>query len=483
MAGSNQAMNLTGMLSQIGGTLGSEIGGQDLMVRNIQNAGRPNVDPTDPVGMMKLADWQNKMGRTQEANVSVGMLSEKRLADAEAREKSKQAARDNYATEIAMYEQGRDRALAEGDDFEALSYDRKIQNLRPTTEATQKMQTAALNNGATAFEARETQGRQSAAQQYVLNEKRLAELKAMQANLQPGTDQYQNVERARGELRARQDDMLRQPGMAEEIKKAGDTAAGISANSAAAEQVQMEDMLSKVAAQTGLAGFENYLNANPAMKPYAEPYRKALKEHEDTLASLPPLVSEDSNTIYVNHLRNDVEALSDLSEAERQMWQDRISIAETNQAGPGVAREQLIGVGKDLATFKATQNKQDRSAKAFTISALKDIVPAALRQFRDEDPYASHWFGGTEIDDLADDLLDDEEKLNDLAARASAEGVSDIEGLRNWLLDYMGQSDEGFFTWLGADNAAEDYRQKKAEAEGVTTVQVNGQTVTIKEKK
>lgn len=89
MAGSNQAMNLTGMLSQIGGTLGSDIAGQDLMVRNIQNAGRPNVDLNTEKGMMQLMDWQLKNGRTQEANVTGGLLkNQQTLSDAAAGEEA-----------------------------------------------------------------------------------------------------------------------------------------------------------------------------------------------------------------------------------------------------------------------------------------------------------------------------------------------------------------------------------------------------------
>ena len=89
MSGSNQAMNLTGMLSQIGGTLGSEIGGQDLMVRNIQNAGRPNVDLGTEKGMMQLMDWQLKNGRTQEANATGGLLkNQQTLSNAAAGEEA-----------------------------------------------------------------------------------------------------------------------------------------------------------------------------------------------------------------------------------------------------------------------------------------------------------------------------------------------------------------------------------------------------------
>lgn len=115
MAGSNQAMNLTGMLSQIGGTLGSEIAGQDLMVRNIQNAGRPNVDPTDPVGMMRLADWQNKMGRTQESTSSIGMLQEKRLADVQAATDMENSLLDQFATQYAQTQSEYQQAIDSGD--------------------------------------------------------------------------------------------------------------------------------------------------------------------------------------------------------------------------------------------------------------------------------------------------------------------------------------------------------------------------------
>jgi hypothetical protein len=68
MAGSDQSVNLGGMLSGIGNTLGQQGQGYaDSLGRNIENMSRPDVDPTDIGSMTKLMGWQNNMGRTQEA--------------------------------------------------------------------------------------------------------------------------------------------------------------------------------------------------------------------------------------------------------------------------------------------------------------------------------------------------------------------------------------------------------------------------------
>lgn len=73
MAGSNQAGNYSGMFSQIGQALGQspDITG---FVRNIENAGRPDVDLGTTEGLTELTNWQMKRGRAQEAAVTGGLL-------------------------------------------------------------------------------------------------------------------------------------------------------------------------------------------------------------------------------------------------------------------------------------------------------------------------------------------------------------------------------------------------------------------------
>ena len=85
MAGSNQATNLTGMLNQIGNTLGRE---RDIssLTRGIENMSRPSgmfggpAPGTDEYDE-QLTNWQTKMGRTQEAAVTQANLKQRQAAE------------------------------------------------------------------------------------------------------------------------------------------------------------------------------------------------------------------------------------------------------------------------------------------------------------------------------------------------------------------------------------------------------------------
>ena len=72
MAGSDQSVNLTGMLGQISNTLGSgyQINGKsagEAMGDNLRNAFKPEADNTDPNSFMNLAMWAERNGRPDEA--------------------------------------------------------------------------------------------------------------------------------------------------------------------------------------------------------------------------------------------------------------------------------------------------------------------------------------------------------------------------------------------------------------------------------
>ena len=66
MSGSSQAVNLGGMLSQIGNTLGTKVDATGLM-GNIQRMSQPELDPTSPESLMKQAQWANSVGNREEA--------------------------------------------------------------------------------------------------------------------------------------------------------------------------------------------------------------------------------------------------------------------------------------------------------------------------------------------------------------------------------------------------------------------------------
>jgi hypothetical protein len=66
MAGTNQAVNLTGMLSQIGSTLGKGIDASPL-TDNIKNMSRPKLDMNNPDSLERYAQWAESTGKRQEA--------------------------------------------------------------------------------------------------------------------------------------------------------------------------------------------------------------------------------------------------------------------------------------------------------------------------------------------------------------------------------------------------------------------------------
>jgi len=71
MAGQDQSKNLSGMLSQMGASLGSMGGAADGLLRPIENTFRPQADPEDLGSMQNLMQWQQKMGREDAARTSL----------------------------------------------------------------------------------------------------------------------------------------------------------------------------------------------------------------------------------------------------------------------------------------------------------------------------------------------------------------------------------------------------------------------------
>ena len=80
MAGADMSKNLGGMLSGAAGALGT-MGSTytDSLTRNIENISRPDADPTDVASQQSLMQWQNTMGRTDEAKTT--MLGIKQMED------------------------------------------------------------------------------------------------------------------------------------------------------------------------------------------------------------------------------------------------------------------------------------------------------------------------------------------------------------------------------------------------------------------
>ena len=112
MAGSNQAVNLGGMLSQIGGAVGEMGAVGENFTRPIQNMSRPNVDPNDPEGLKRLMQWQQQMGRTQEAALTGNQASQIGDRRAEERRLSVLEAQNSREAAAAAAEAERKRGEA-----------------------------------------------------------------------------------------------------------------------------------------------------------------------------------------------------------------------------------------------------------------------------------------------------------------------------------------------------------------------------------
>ena len=130
---------------------------------------------------------------------------------------------------------------------------------------------------------------------------------------------------------------------------------------------------------------------------------------------------------------------------------------------------------RQRAQSEAAKSRSVTAAKALSYGVVKDAVPGVLRQLERE---GSQWFDifDKDVEDLAGDILDNEDALADLAALAAAEGVTDVEGIRNLILEEMRRRDSSIWQALGLGTNAVD------EFLGTETKTVNGKQVTIRKK-
>lgn len=92
MSGADMSKNLGGMLSQTAGALGT-MGSSysDSLTRNIENISRPDADPTDIASQQSLMQWQNNMGRVDEAALTFSNIKQRQAMEALEAEKAKEA--------------------------------------------------------------------------------------------------------------------------------------------------------------------------------------------------------------------------------------------------------------------------------------------------------------------------------------------------------------------------------------------------------
>ena len=480
MAGQDVSANLGGMLSQIGGTLGSMgQAGQGLM-RPIMTSFRPQVNMADPESLRRQAAFYGRVGDTEQQRMfgaQAETVAEKQQAEAQ---RIGQTAVANI--QRRMNEVLRDTTLSES------QRDTQLASLQAA--ATNAASQYGLNPLTTSNLAVKTQSdyNSSLLQQGQVREALRAE-QQLSKDLQ-GEAALANISQA-------VDATLADPTLTEETRR-GRLAALQSAAINAANYFDMgaskaQDLVNKRSSA---------YNSLITQQENAETLRRQNQRASGMTALERAYASGDATRIEAARVALESAGYGDLvrqydagiAEYEDKMREYDSTIAETGpltDAEIALAKELKVS-DNELATWKQTpksgrtalrQRAQSEAAKirsATTVKALsygivKDAVPGVLRQLERE---GSQWFDifDKDVEDLAGDILDSEEALSDLAARAAAEGVTDVEGIRNIVLDEMRQRDSSIWQALGLGTNAVD------EFLGTETKTINGQRVTIKKK-
>ena len=487
MAGTNQASNLGGMLSQIGQTLGRE---RDIssLTRGIQNMSRPSgmfggPKPGTDEYDQQLANWQNRMGRPQEAAVTASMMGERRVREAAAAKADKQAQTDAFSMEVASLNEDIAMHLANGNTFEAAAAEAQLRNLQAPTATAQKTKTDGLAAAGTAFEGADNQRVGRASQAYAQNQERIAKLKNQKRDVAPDSQEALRIQQGIDALSNANNELLSDPKVSEQVKKQSDTLTGIKANEDAAEVSAIDDRLSRIGfGKEGSEGLASYLeDATPAERERGKAILDAVREMESVQAQFKE-ANVENNEAYSGRITTLLDGLN-LTEIAKDNYKAKIESALKKKDGVDGARLSRVDLKKiheELTKLSVKEGTAEGAGKAWSMSTIKSLTPALLRQFADDDPNASSWFGGTDIDDIAEDLLEDQSLMDDLSARMFADGITTTEAAKDFLLDYMGDKDEGLFTWLGADRADVDYQQKvdAAKAGELSNLQA-GETVII----
>jgi hypothetical protein len=393
MAGRDVSANLGGMLSQIGGAIGSMGNvGQGLM-RPITMTFRPDLDATDPESLRKQSDFFGRIGNTAQqkeyANQAIVVDNQQKA----------QRAQEGQAAIVKIQE-----AMTAAANDPTLSEEVKQQRIATLQNA--------ANQAATKFG--------------------LDPTKTMDIGRQVQAD-YNALETQRTNLEIVSRSNRRQAGLSA-LEAAGNDP---EKNKAIRTKLE-EDGLGDVVRGYDLAQLE---------------YKSKLAEYNDKIAESGQWTDEE--TALATELG--------VSASELTTW----------KANPPRGRAAL----RQRSQSEAAKVRSAAQTKPLADGVVKDLVPGVLRQLKRE---GSEWFDifDKDVEDLADDILSDEEALNDITALVRASGVKNPAEVKELILGELRKKDQSIWQeWGWAKNAVDSYN----EGRGIRTVNVGGENVTIEE--
>ena len=393
MAGRDASASLGGMLSQIGGTIGSMgQAGQGLMAP-ISTTFRPNVDVSDPLSLQRQSQFYGKIGN------------------------------------VAQQKAFADQAIVVDKQQKA----QRAQQGQAAIVKIQEAMTATMNDPAMPEE---------------LKRQRIAVLQnaANEAATKFGLDPTQTMDMGR-EVQSGYNALETQRENLEAISRSNQRQIGTMALEAAADNPErFEEVKNDLKAR----GFGDIIRGYELGQ---QEYEAKMAEHEAKIAENGQWTAEE--TALATELG--------VSTSELATW----------KSNPPRGRIAL----RQRAQSEAAKVRTEQRERILADGVVKDLVPGVLRTLKRE---GSEWFDifDKDVEDLADDILSDEEALADITALVRASGVKNPAEVKEILLAEMRKKDQSIWQeWGWAKNAVDSYN----EGRGVKTINVDGKEVTIEE--
>jgi hypothetical protein len=393
MAGRDASASLGGMLSQIGGTIGSMgQAGQGLMAP-ISTTFRPNVDVSDPMSLQRQAQFYGKIGN------------------------------------VAQQKAFADQAIVVDKQQKA----QRAQQGQAAIVKIQEAMTATMNDPAMPEE---------------LKQQRIAVLQnaANEAATKFGLDPTQTMDMGR-EVQSGYNALETQAENLETIRRSNQRQVGVMELEAAASD---PERFQQKRNQLEAAGFGDVVRAYDLGQ---EEYKAKMAEYSDKIQDSGQWTDEE--TALAKELG--------VSASELATWKSNAP------RGRAALRQR--------AQSEAAKVRTEQRERTLADGVVKDLVPGVLRQLKRE---GSEWFDifDKDVEDLADDILSDEEALNDITALVRASGVKNPAEVKEIILSELRKKDETIWQkWGWAKNAVDSFNERR----GIQTVNVGGEEVTIEE--